>query len=545
MRSMTYDVIILGLGPVGATLANLLVGQGLRVAVVDQREDVYDKPRAITLDHEVMRIMQACGVAHDFAPLTAPHPGTHYLGIDGQIIKIFDPLPPPFPLGWAPNATFVQPQLERILRERLQHFASCDWFLGYSANRLVHAKGVAELTVHDANGRDRILCGRYVAACDGANSFVRKNLGIGLEDLDFDEWWMVVDVNVRAPVALPAKCIQYCWPSRPATFILGPGTLRRWEIKLLPGEDPEAFAQAENVVAQLSRFVDASAVEVWRSAVYRFHAVLAERWRDREVFLLGDAAHQTPPFLGQGMCAGIRDAANVAWKLALVLGGDAHDGLLDSYERERKPHVRAVVAAAKDFGQIIGELDPAAACLRDQKLRGQLERGEAETVRQRYVPDLKAGVVDAGSSPGAGRLFVQPRCMSAGKVGLLDDLVPPRFLIVAESHDVASWLTDWSRSVWRRIHGEFVVLAEDDTKTKDWPVGVMRFVREDRLFGDWLKGLGAQAVVVRPDRYVFGSADDAASLNRLVERASDALFGPGSSGAPAPALATSDDCSPF
>jgi 3-(3-hydroxy-phenyl)propionate hydroxylase len=296
---MTYDVIILGLGPVGATLANLLVGQGLRIAVVDQREDVYDKPRAITLDHEVMRIMQACGVAHDFAPLTAPHPGTHYLGVDGQTIKIFDPLPPPFPLGWAPNATFVQPQLERTLRERLQHFTSCDWFLGYSANKLVHGKDVAELTVRDANGRDRILCGRYVAACDGANSFARKSLGIGLEDLDFDEWWMVVDVNVRAPVALPAKCVQYCWPSRPATFILGPDTLRRWEIKLLPGEDPEVFGQPENVVAQLSRFVDTSAVEVWRSAVYRFHAVLAERWRDREIFLPPTRHHH---FSGKG-CA--------------------------------------------------------------------------------------------------------------------------------------------------------------------------------------------------------------------------------------------------
>src|SRR5262249_22181501 len=160
---------------------------------------------------------------------------------------------------------------------------------------------------------------------------------------------------------------------------------------------------------------------------YRFHALVAERWRAGRVFLAGDACHQTPPFMGQGMCAGIRDAANLAWKLALVLRGGANDALLDSYEQERKPHVKALVGFAKKAGEVIGELDREKARARDALLRGQLERGEAETIRQRYIPDLAAGVLDPASGQTAGTLFVQPRVGADGV--LLDDLIAPRFLL--------------------------------------------------------------------------------------------------------------------
>src|SRR6185369_2744334 len=217
----------------------------------------------------------------------------------------------------------------------------------------------------------------------------------------------------------------------------------------------------ENVVQQIGRFVDTSCVEIWRSAVYRFHALLAERWRHGRVFLLGDACHQTPPFLGQGLCAGIRDAGNLAWKLEKVLKHEAPDALLDSYEQERKPHVRALVATAKEFGLIIGELDPAAARIRDETLRGQLERGEAETVRQRFVPNLTTGIIDRDpEARGAGSLFVQPKVRRAARADaqdsevMLDDLLQPRFLIASATPEVQGWLTRESRALWRRLGGE-------------------------------------------------------------------------------------------
>jgi 3-(3-hydroxy-phenyl)propionate hydroxylase len=521
----TYDALIVGYGPVGATAAALLVRHGLRVAVAEQAAGVYDKPRAITLDHEVMRVFQACGAAGEIAAFTAPHPGTHYLGVDGAIIRIYDPQPPPHPLGWPPSGTFVQPEVEAALRAHVARSGQADVFLATQAVALaVHADRV-DVTLRGPGGApDRVVSARWLLGCDGANSFVRRQLGIGHEDLAFDEWWMVVDVRLVRPVDLPAKCIQYCWPSRPATFIVGPGNLRRWEIKLLPGETPEAFGTPANVARQLARFVDPAAIEIWRSAVYRFHALVAERWRAGRAFLLGDACHQTPPFMGQGMCAGIRDAANLAWKLALVQRAGAQDGLLDTYERERRPHVTALVGAAKKAGEVIGELDLVAARARDATLRGQLERGEAETIRQRFIPNLTAGVLDAASGEVAGTLFVQPRVGGDVAERLLDDAVEPQFLLATADDEAQAWLTTRSLDLWRRIGGERIVIGSDEAATGE--DGIRRLTERGRLFADWMARHGAGAVVVRPDRYVYGIAHDRDGLNRLIETLGQHIFGP-------------------
>jgi 3-(3-hydroxy-phenyl)propionate hydroxylase len=524
MTPMNYDVLMVGFGPVGATMANLLARHGLRVAVVETALEVYDKPRALTFDHEVMRIFQACGLAHRIAPFTDLHRGTHFLGIDGRVIKKFEPMPPPFPLSWPPTSTFVQPEIERVLREGAAQTGMVDVFLGHRALMFTQDQQNVALTVLDVEtGRERVMHSRWLLGCDGANSFVRKQLAIELEDLGFDEWWMVVDVRILRPVELPGQSVQYCWPQRPSTFVPGPGNLRRWEIKLLPGEEPETFGRYENVVQQIGRFVDTSCVEIWRSAVYRFHALLAERWRHGRVFLLGDACHQTPPFLGQGMCAGVRDASNLAWKLAMVMRQQAADALLDSYEQERKPHVRSLVATAKEFGLIIGELDPEAARIRDEQLRGQLERGEAETIRQRFVPNLNTGVIDRDpQARSAGSLFVQPRVRHAGISGdsvLLDDVLQSRFLIASDSERAQAWLTPESIDLWRRLNGERIVLGTPaQSRERDGAADpdVQFFVETDSLFADWMAQQDCSAVVVRPDRYVFGVASNAAQLNRLV-----------------------------
>jgi 3-(3-hydroxy-phenyl)propionate hydroxylase len=521
--STPYDVAIVGYGPVGATFAALLVRHGLRVAVIEQAADVYDKPRAITLDHEVMRIFQACGVAHEAARFTAQHPGTHYLGVDGRVIRVYDPLPPPYPLGWTPSGTFVQPEVEAVLRAGVARSGKADVLVATQAVALAEHDDRVDVTVRGSDGSERTVSARYLVGCDGANSFVRRRLGIGHEDLAFDEWWMVVDVRLTRPVELPNKCIQYCWPARPSTFIVGPGDLRRWEIKLLPGEDPQAFGAPDNVARQLDRFVDPAAIAIWRSAVYRFHALVAERWRASRVFLAGDACHQTPPFMGQGMCAGIRDAANLAWKLALVLRAGASDALLDTYERERMPHVKALVGFAKKAGEVIGELDLAKAEARDALLRGQLERGEAETIRQRYIPNLTTGVLDAASGDVAGTLFVQPRVGEGGDGALLDDVVAPHFLLVTATADAQAWLSPQSREAWRQIGGERLVIAPDAADGTDGDIRV--FSERGRLLADWMARHGATAVVVRPDRYVYGIASDAAALNRQIAGLGTQLFG--------------------
>ncbi|MGY4254041.1 3-(3-hydroxy-phenyl)propionate hydroxylase [Bradyrhizobium sp. USDA 4516] len=507
-----HDAAIVGLGPVGAIFANLLAKSGLRVAVVERIADIYDKPRAITLDHEALRVLQAIGLGDFMEQAIAPHNGSHYLGVDGEIIKIFDPMPPPFPLGW--NVTFVQPDVEQALRDKLADYPHADIFLAATGVALQQDDGAVMLTARRESGEEFLIRARYLVGCDGANSFVRKQLGIGLDDLAFDEWWMVVDTLTSDPAKRPARSFQCCWPSRPGTFVPGPRNLRRWEIKLLPGEDPEAAGAPDNVVTLLKGFTDISDLTIWRSAVYRFHALLGRRWRDRRVLLMGDAVHQTPPFLGQGLCAGIRDAVNLAWKLRLVLRGDAGNALLDSYEIERKPHVRAVVASAKEFGKIIGKLDPVAAVERDMRLRADLKAGKAETIRQKFIPDLVSGLI-ARDAALAGRLFVQPHVRAPdGRTCRLDDLLQPEFAIVTTAAERMAWLSDASAAAWQRLSGERVVIATSGESADRG--GILTVIERDSLFADWMRQHDSAAVIVRPDRYVFGAARNAGELSMLV-----------------------------
>jgi 3-(3-hydroxy-phenyl)propionate hydroxylase len=528
----TSDFLILGYGPVGATLAALLTRHGHAVTVVEQAVAIYDKPRAISLDHEALRVLQAAGLADAIMPFLAPHTGTDFLGTDGAVIQRLDPMPPPFPLGWWPNACFIQPRLEAALRAQVSANGGATLLLGWQAVALTQNDDGVSLTLRNAAGNERRVMARYLLACDGANSFARRELGIGVEDLAFDEWWMVVDTRVRHAAALPKKSLQYCRPSRPASYVVGPLDLRRWEIKLLPGEDPEAFGDVANVRKLIGEFADLSQLEIWRSAVYRFHAVVATRWRARRVFLLGDACHQMPPFLGQGLCGGIRDIGNLAWKLDMVVRGQADDRLLDSYEIERKPHVRAVVAYAKELGQVVGELDPVRAAERDRRLHAVMARGETETIRQKIIPDLVSGVVDAES--GGGTLFVQPRVTrDGGNETLLDDAVAPGFLIAVRDPAVLGWLSTASRTLWTRIGGSDVVIATAHRQavTKPLPIDEQPFpyicvVESDGLFAALLERHDAAAIVVRPDRYIYATARNAAALNAAVARLVEQLADP-------------------
>jgi 3-(3-hydroxy-phenyl)propionate hydroxylase len=528
---MDCDVAIIGYGPVGATAAALLGGRGLTVAVIERAAEVYDKPRAITADHEVMRVMQFAGIGAELGAHIRPHPGTQYLGVDGEPIRRTDVSPPPYPLGWPTGIHFIQPEFEAMLRGAVARHANIVVLLSHELTGLVeHGDGVA-LAVDDlAGARTRTINARYVLACDGANSFVRRRLGIGHEDLAFDEWWVVVDAWQRRPTPLPDMNTQYCRPSRPGSAIAGPRNLRRWELKILPHERPEEFHDQARVLEVLADFVDTGAIELWRSAVYRFHALVATDWRRDRVFLLGDCAHQMPPFLGQGMCAGIRDAANLIWKLLLVEQAGVSAALLDSYQAERKLHVRNVVAQAKELGLIIGELDPQAARERDARLRAERARGE--TLRHRLIPPLTQGLIDRDDSgrpaAAAGTVFPQPRVATAdGGSALMDDLLPPAFLVVSAAPEAQAGLGEAELAILRRIGAVRVVLrpsgavASAPTTERD----VVTMSASDDLFAGWLSETAAAAAIVRPDRYVYGVARAPSELARLVRQLSDALLG--------------------
>lgn len=523
---MTVDVALVGYGPTGATLANLLGRRGHRVAVVEQSAEIYDKPRAITADQEVMRIFQECGLADEISPMTSPHPGTDFVGIDGQVIRRFYPAPGPRQLGWEPAWMFVQPELEAVLRQGVARQPQLQTLLRHAYQGHVQdADGVTLQLQRLDDGAPVELRARYVVACDGGRSAMRRAVGATVEDLAFDEWWIVVDAWLRRPTTLPPRCVQYCRPSRPGTYIVGPGALRRWEIKLLPGETPADFEDEAAIRRVLASFVDVDALELCRSAVYRFHALVLDRWREGRVFLAGDAAHQMPPFLGQGLCAGIRDALNLAWKLDGVLRGLYPPALLDTYEAERKPHAKAIVAHAKAFGLVIGELDEARARVRDAEMGAALAAGRSETVRQRFIPGLEDGLLarqpDGRLWPGAGQLFVQPEVQTAdGTRRRLDDVTGACWRLVTTKRALLQGIDDAAWAGWRAMEGVAVMVAPPEgtpgPDVPDVPDGTVAVTACHSLLADWLAGLGAQAVVVRPDHYVYGAAVDAGELRLLL-----------------------------
>jgi 3-(3-hydroxy-phenyl)propionate hydroxylase len=337
-----FDVAIVGLGPTGATLANLCGMWGLRTVVYERSRAPFPQPRACHLDAEIARVFQHLGFEDDLHRVLTVSAGMEYVDADGRRLFNFEGFEREPLLGWHEDYVFIQPQLDAMLRAGLQQYAHVTVNLGVDAPGLVELRDVA----------------RFVVACDGGTSPVREQLGIALIDTGFDERWLVVDVMLHDPAMprLPTIIQQVCDRQRLATFVPSHGSHRRWEFRLADDE------QVPDVWRLLGRWgVTAQNADLVRAVGYRFHALVAERWRDGNVFLAGDAAHQMPPFMGQGMCSGIRDAANLAWKLAEVTHG-GEPSLLDSYEAERRPHVAAVTALSIQAGLLLSRLsvDPSA-----------------------------------------------------------------------------------------------------------------------------------------------------------------------------------------
>ena len=275
-----YDVIINGCGPIGAMISLLLAKGGLKVLILERDLKVFNKPRAIVLDSEAMRILQFCGVANKLGDSIKPHPGTDYLGLKGQLIKVFDPQPPPFQLGWPATLTFVQPVLEKALRKKISAQKNITLLLGNELIKLSGTNSPIEAEVLDTvANKKKFYFSKYLIGCDGGNSFVRKEVGIDVEDLGVDEDWLVVDAYLTGKADLPPKFVQYCWPSRPATFVIGPKNIRRWEIKILPGEDVNQFDKRAKVTEILAQFVDVNALKIWRTAPYKHRVTCSKRWR--------------------------------------------------------------------------------------------------------------------------------------------------------------------------------------------------------------------------------------------------------------------------
>nr|WP_294502544.1 bifunctional 3-(3-hydroxy-phenyl)propionate/3-hydroxycinnamic acid hydroxylase [uncultured Rhodopila sp.] len=507
-----FDVVQIGYGPVSQVLALMLARQGHRVAVVERWREPYVLPRAVCIDHEGARILHAIGVGEGLARVSRPAPRYQWFNADWEELLSIDWSAGSISGG--PEVNFVhQPSLEAEIRTEVRRQPSVELNLGWDMVGFTDHGDHVEVQLREYEGSGtRTLRARYLVGADGANSLVRETLGIGRSDRGFQADWLVVDMKLNPGVTLdiPA-CGQYCKPERPTTIVPGgvqDGRIcRRWEFMRLPHETREDLEGEANVWKLLEPWVTRDQAEMVRHAIYTFRSLIADTWRRGRVMIAGDAAHVMPPFMGQGMCAGIRDAWNLSWKLDAVLRGRADDTLLDTYTAERKPHVTAVIDASVYLGRIICIADHAEAAARDQAFKS----GTAEPLPP--FPHLTAGLLarnaDETTRPMVGLLSPHGTVRLRTHEGRWDEVVGQGFTVVVRDADPAKLLRPDQLRALETIGGHAVCLTNGR--------GGERVVDVDGRFGDFLKAHGAAGMIVRPDFYVFGGVAASDDLPDLVD----------------------------
>jgi len=484
-----YDVAIVGWGPVGQTLAILLGERGWKVGAFEKQPAPYPLPRAVHFDHEVGRILQAAGVADALAPMTEPADVYEWRNAAGETLLRFETRAAGLS-GWPEANMFSQPELERLLDARARSFPTVE------VHRGCEVTGFDAGSRLDVAGRGRVEA-RFVVGCDGANSFVRSHLGATVTDLGFFFDWLIVDVVPDEPKIWSPLNIQICDPERPTTLVSGGRGRRRWEFMRLPEERIEELNSVETAWRLLAPWgVTPANAALERHAVYRFQARWVDRWRSGRLLLAGDAAHQMPPFAGQGMCSGLRDAANLAWKLDLVLAGKAPEALLDTYATERIPHVAALINFSMELGRVICVPDPAEAAARDATMI---------SAPRDAMPPLSVAIgpgVLLDGDPHAGRLFAQGRVRG----GLFDDVVGRGWTLVSPVADPVAHLDAESAAFFRSLGG----------------IGA-RVEDVDGAYRRWFAAAGVEVALQRPDFYVFGTAARVEEAGALIEALRRAL----------------------
>jgi 3-(3-hydroxy-phenyl)propionate hydroxylase len=511
------DVLIVGMGPVGAALAQLLNRQGTRTLVVEQSKDIFKAPRAIALDNEALRVLQMCGLEEDaFDKVAIPEVRMHspLFGLYGRAVTAgsMD--------GHPRLVTFYQPQLEQALRDRLKDSPHVKVALGVQLVALHQGPEAVLADLRREDGSAHQVRASHVVGADGANSLVRRLLGQDFKGKTYGEDWLVVDAK---QVPTPIDHVEFiCDPKRPTPHMVAPGGRQRWEFKLNPGETREQMEHPDTVRRLIQPWSQGQAIDIERVAVYRFHARLVEQFKVGRVMLVGDAAHITPPFVGQGLVAGLRDVANLAWKLSWVSQGRAHEGLLDSYGQERRPHAKAMINLAKNMGRLVMPRNHATAFAVHglmrlvslvPRLRRLFENLEIKPLnrfkRGCFVPPSSGSRLRRGQQ--MPQVWLKPH--AGGPVQLSDDVLGDGLAMVGFGVDPCASLSIAEAQAWRQAGGHFVQID---------PRGHMARASTLSPWEDLTGGLMPMAVpvgwlaIVRPDKVVLhdGPVSEAAAMLR-------------------------------
>lgn len=499
------DVVIVGNGPIGATLSVLLAQRGWRVVVLERRAKPYRLPRATSFDGETARLLAATGIGRELAGITMPANGYQWQTAAGETLLDIT-FTTAGPYGWPDANTMHQPALEELIAARAAALPGVTVLRGHEVVDITDDDQRVTVTATTDDDETRVFSARWVVGCDGANSFVRDHLDVEVTDLGFSYEWLLCDVELREPREFVPTNVQICDPARPSTLVgSGPGR-RRWEFMRLPGESTAELNRDETAWRLMAPFgVTPDNATLLRSTTYIFQARWADQWRMGHVLLAGDAAHLMPPFAGQGMCSGVRDVVNLAWKLDLTLRGAADESIMDSYTEERRAQAKEAILASVQLGRVICVTDPVAAAERDATVLAN-RRGRPPT-RPEPAKPLSCGLLHRkpgaeAIQPPAGVVVPQGRVRKNGITGLFDDVIGRGFVLLT-TEPLEDNLSE------PEIH--VVQFTPDDV------------VDVDDVYRPFLARFMAKAVLVRPDYHVFGAAADLAGTKALLEDLRDQL----------------------
>lgn len=552
--ALAADVAIIGAGPVGLTIANLLGQQGVSVIVIEKLDQIIDYPRAIGLDDEALRVFQSIGLAATLLPHITPDHWMRFTTGDGHCFASIEPRTDEF--GWSRRNAFLQPLADRVLYDGLKRFPHVDVLFGHSVVLFIQNEQGVTIEAEDSNGARRTICAAYMVGCDGGGSSVRRGLDLPFEGRTKPNQWIVVDVR-NDPVGTPHVYLV-CDNERPYVSAALPHGIRRFEFMVMPDETEEELSKPENLAKLMRKLVaEPDKVDYIRKRVYTHNARLASTFRVGRILLAGDAAHIMPVWQGQGYNSGMRDASNLGWKLAMVVKGIAGPGLLDSYTVERRAHARSMIHLSEVAGDIVAPTSALgkamrAALIRSASLFPAVKRYFVE-MRFKPMPRYERGVVllpepkqtggwlarrleRAGDGPlgrllnlmsqnrasligrlaygrdpleksPVGRMFIQPYVRTpADEVVRLDDAIGNGFTVLAWGADPTFGLSDEARQIWERLGGRFVFAKPDVqmTYTNDVPPGVTALGDVEGRLKDWFGAQPASVVLLRPDRFVAG-----------------------------------------
>lgn len=500
-----FDVAIVGYGPVGATAANLLGQMGLRVVVIERDPDIYFRARAISTDEEVLRIWQQVGLADQLNADMQPGAGANFVNADGDTIIRLQPVDRGN--GHPPQQFIYQPAVDKTLREGVDRFPNVSIMLEHECLRLIQRTDSVELMLADLT-RDEFkrIRATYVIAADGGSSSVRGQLGIGFSGKTFSERWIVIDTKVTKEWPGHDRLRFHCNPTRPTVDCPTPLGHHRWEFPVRDEEDEKDLLTEEAIWKVITeQGVGKDNVQIIGFACYSHHVRFADRWRSGRIFLAGDAAHAMPPWIGQGMCAGVRDVANLCWKLNSVLTGSLPESILDSYQAERMPHVKEVTNRAVKIGKVIVDRNPVRAAVRQRAFRtaNRIPGFDAWLRNNRWLPHARyrSGLLARNGNAAVGWLIPQPWVIDEKGTDMrLDDVVGAKWVVLHTGPGA-------SCESWRSTGVPVIKIVPPGSTP-----GPNRVVDRDGVLVRWMADKRTSVVALRPDGFVYAGGGSSRPL---------------------------------